>query len=65
MQDIPVVENEAKYDVKKEEQEEEEDGDLEKRRKLYVANIPWSYSAPDIVKLFSECGTVKDVEVLF
>lgn len=62
-----MVENEAKYDVKKEEQEEEEeeDGDLEKRRKLYVANIPWSYSAPDIVKLFSECGTVKDVEVLF
>ncbi|KAH7687387.1 Splicing factor 3b subunit 4 protein [Dioscorea alata] len=63
VQDIPVVENEARDGVKKEE-EEEEDGDLEKRRKLYVANIPWSYSAPDIVKLFSECGTVKDVEII-
>ncbi|KAM0935442.1 putative RNA recognition motif domain, nucleotide-binding alpha-beta plait domain superfamily [Dioscorea sansibarensis] len=61
VQDIPVVENEAKDGGK---EEEEEDGELEKRRKLYVANIPWSYSAPDIVKLFSECGTVKDVEII-
>ncbi|KAJ0970804.1 hypothetical protein J5N97_018763 [Dioscorea zingiberensis] len=69
VQDIPVAENEAKDDGKKEEEavkeeEKEKDGDAENRRKLYLANLPWSYSAPDIVKLFSECGTVKDVEII-
>ncbi|KAL5215656.1 hypothetical protein ABZP36_007057 [Zizania latifolia] len=44
------------------EEEEEEQG--EKRRKLYVANIPWSFPAPEIEKLFSQCGAVKDVEVI-
>uniref|UniRef100_A0A0D9ZPZ3 RRM domain-containing protein n=1 Tax=Oryza glumipatula TaxID=40148 RepID=A0A0D9ZPZ3_9ORYZ len=44
------------------EEEEEEGG--EKRRKLYVANIPWSFPAPEIEKLFAQCGAVKDVEVI-
>lgn len=35
------------------------------KRKLYVVNLPWSLSGPDIKNLFSECGTVKDVEVAF
>jgi hypothetical protein len=35
------------------------------KRKLYVVNLPWSLSGPDIKNLFSECGTVKDVEVTF
>jgi RNA recognition motif-containing protein len=42
-------------------EEEEEQG--EKRRKLYVANLPWSFPAPEIEKLFAQHGTVKDVEV--
>ncbi|RWV97047.1 hypothetical protein GW17_00040193 [Ensete ventricosum] len=42
--------------------EEEEIG--EKRRKVYVVNLPWDFSAPDIEKLFSQCGTVKDVEII-
>ena len=42
-------------------EEGEEQG--EKRRKLYVANLPWSFPAPEIEKLFTQHGTVKDVEV--
>ncbi|THU56782.1 hypothetical protein C4D60_Mb11t20830 [Musa balbisiana] len=42
--------------------EEEEIG--EKRRKVYVVNLPWDFSAPDIEKLFAQCGTVKDVEII-
>ncbi|CAN6276761.1 unnamed protein product [Urochloa humidicola] len=42
--------------------EEEEQG--EKRRKLYVANLPWSVPAAEIEKLFAQCGTVKDVELI-
>ncbi|KAL6838871.1 hypothetical protein ACP4OV_031307 [Aristida adscensionis] len=41
---------------------EEEQG--EKRRKLYVSNLPWSLPAPEVGKLFAQCGTVKDVEVI-
>ncbi|OAY62758.1 RNA-binding protein CP33, chloroplastic [Ananas comosus] len=44
--------------------EEEEEEEEEKRRKLYVVNLPWNFSAPDIQKLFGECGTVKDVEII-
>lgn len=44
------------------EEDEEEQG--EKRRKLYVANLPWSFPAPEIEKLFAQCGVVKDVEVI-
>lgn len=40
-----------------------EDEQGEKRRKLYVANLPWSFPAPEIEKLFAQHGTVKDVEV--
>ncbi|RLM73055.1 28 kDa ribonucleoprotein, chloroplastic [Panicum miliaceum] len=36
----------------------------EKRRKLYVANLPWSLPAPEVEKLFAQCGTVKDVELI-
>ncbi|KAL6652134.1 hypothetical protein ACP70R_011059 [Stipagrostis hirtigluma subsp. patula] len=40
------------------------EGEGEKRRKLYVSNLPWSLPAPEVEKLFAECGTVKDVEVI-
>ncbi|CAN6240694.1 unnamed protein product [Urochloa humidicola] len=41
---------------------EEEQG--EKRRKLYVTNLPWSVPAAEVEKLFAQCGTVKDVELI-
>jgi hypothetical protein len=40
---------------------EQEQG--EKRRKLYVFNLPWSLPAPEVEKLFAQFGTVKGVEV--
>ncbi|KAK1262421.1 hypothetical protein QJS04_geneDACA008819 [Acorus gramineus] len=36
----------------------------EKRRKLYVFNLPWSFSAEDIKNLFGQCGSVRDVEII-
>ncbi|KAL2348938.1 hypothetical protein Fmac_002938 [Flemingia macrophylla] len=33
-------------------------------KKLYVVNLSWSLSAPDIKDLFSQCGTVTDVEII-
>lgn len=33
------------------------------RRKLYVFNLPWSFSVAEIKNLFALCGTVADVEV--
>ncbi|XP_072955637.1 28 kDa ribonucleoprotein, chloroplastic-like [Typha angustifolia] len=55
VQELAVDENEGAVSVPAEE---------EKRRKLYVVNLPWNLSAPDIEKLFGECGTVKDVEII-
>lgn len=34
------------------------------KRKLFVLNLPWSYTVADIKDLFGQCGTVKDVEVI-
>ncbi|XP_042047290.1 29 kDa ribonucleoprotein B, chloroplastic-like [Salvia splendens] len=48
----------------------EEEGKIEKsgnaniRRKLFVLNLPWSFSVVDIKTLFSECGDVSDVEII-
>ncbi|KAL0331775.1 UNVERIFIED_CONTAM: RNA-binding protein CP33, chloroplastic [Sesamum angustifolium] len=46
------------------EEEVEESGKPESRRKLFVLNLPWSFSVADIKKLFGECGTVADVEII-
>ena len=43
--------------------EEKESVDDDSRRKLYVVNLPWNFTAPEMRELFGECGTVKDVEV--
>uniref|UniRef100_A0A0A9EK36 RRM domain-containing protein n=1 Tax=Arundo donax TaxID=35708 RepID=A0A0A9EK36_ARUDO len=42
----------------------EAEGEGEKRRKLYVSNLPWSLPASEIGKLFAQCGSVKDVEMI-
>ncbi|KAL7164858.1 hypothetical protein ACSBR2_040700 [Camellia fascicularis] len=34
------------------------------RRKLFVLNLPWSFSVDDIKNFFAECGTVSDVEII-
>lgn len=49
-----------------EEQEQAEEQISQKpnqRRKLFVLNLPWSFSVADIKKLFAESGTATDVEV--
>lgn len=55
--------------IVEEEEVEEREKDTEKsrkpnsRRKLFVLNLPWSFSVADIKTMFSECGAVSDVEV--
>ncbi|GMJ11033.1 hypothetical protein HRI_004772500 [Hibiscus trionum] len=34
------------------------------RRKLFVVNLPWSYTVADIKNLFGRCGNVTDVEII-
>ncbi|KAL4363794.1 hypothetical protein GQ457_04G036970 [Hibiscus cannabinus] len=34
------------------------------RRKLFVLNLPWSYTVADIKDLFGRCGNVTDVEII-
>uniref|UniRef100_A0A2N9G0W6 RRM domain-containing protein n=1 Tax=Fagus sylvatica TaxID=28930 RepID=A0A2N9G0W6_FAGSY len=46
------------------EEEAEQAQDANQKRKLYVVNLPWSFSVVDLRNLFSECGTVKDVDVI-
>ncbi|RWR86797.1 ribonucleoprotein A, chloroplastic [Cinnamomum micranthum f. kanehirae] len=36
----------------------------EKTGRIYVVNLPWDFTATDIKNLFSQCGTVKDTEVM-
>ncbi|KAI3693777.1 hypothetical protein L1987_76729 [Smallanthus sonchifolius] len=54
-------------------QEEEDDDDDEKleqtqkednKRKLFVLNLPWSFTVADVKTFFGECGTVADVEII-
>ncbi|XP_047947600.1 29 kDa ribonucleoprotein A, chloroplastic [Salvia hispanica] len=42
----------------------EKSGNANIRRKLFVLNLPWSFSVADIKTLFSECGDVSDVEII-
>ncbi|KAI3727927.1 hypothetical protein L6452_16549 [Arctium lappa] len=52
------------------EEEEEEEEKLEQtqkednKKKLFVLNLPWSFSVVDVKNLFGECGTVADVEII-
>ncbi|CAA7393254.1 unnamed protein product [Spirodela intermedia] len=46
------------------EAEAEEGEEDDKRRKLYVVNLPWNFTAPEMRDLFGQCGTVKDVEII-
>ncbi|KAL8207921.1 hypothetical protein R6Q57_007333 [Mikania cordata] len=56
-QDITVVEDEE------EEKLEQNQKEINKR-KLFVLNLPWSFTASDVKNFFGECGTVADVEII-
>ncbi|MQL71859.1 hypothetical protein Taro_004229 [Colocasia esculenta] len=58
------VVDEQQQDSADKEGEEAENGADDKRRKLYVVNIPWDFTAPEMRELFGQCGTVKDVEII-
>lgn len=58
MQDAVAVEEEENEDEALELEEKEE-----KRRKLFVVNLPWGFSAANIEKLFVGCDAFKDVVV--
>ncbi|XP_071708492.1 28 kDa ribonucleoprotein, chloroplastic-like [Rutidosis leptorrhynchoides] len=34
------------------------------QKRLFVLNLPWSFSADELKNLFSECGTVEDAEII-
>uniref|UniRef100_A0A7N0UW44 RRM domain-containing protein n=1 Tax=Kalanchoe fedtschenkoi TaxID=63787 RepID=A0A7N0UW44_KALFE len=60
-QDVAVLEKQQ------EAAQEEVPGDAaaeEIKRKLFVGNLPWALSVLEIKKLFSDCGTVVDVEFI-
>ncbi|KAK6119497.1 hypothetical protein DH2020_002021 [Rehmannia glutinosa] len=46
------------------EEEVEKSEKQDNRRKLFVLNLPWSFSVADIKKVFGECGGVEDVEII-
>ncbi|KAG9134424.1 hypothetical protein Leryth_026088 [Lithospermum erythrorhizon] len=37
---------------------------VNQKRKLFVLNLPWTYTVVDIINLFGQCGTVSDVEII-
>lgn len=62
-----AVEEEVAVEQQVEEEEEEDEDEQEiinLKKKLFVLNLPWSFTVVDVKNLFGECGTVSDVEVL-
>ncbi|CAH1451288.1 unnamed protein product [Lactuca virosa] len=54
IQEVPVEENEKSEEPQKE----------VVQNRLFVLNLPWSFVVDDLKKLFSECGTVEDAEII-
>ncbi|XP_076941840.1 28 kDa ribonucleoprotein, chloroplastic-like [Bidens hawaiensis] len=56
--------------VEEEEEDEEEEVKLKQtqkednKRKLFVLNLPWSFSVADVKDFFGACGSVADVEII-
>ncbi|KAM0045664.1 putative RNA recognition motif domain, nucleotide-binding alpha-beta plait domain superfamily [Helianthus debilis subsp. tardiflorus] len=38
--------------------------EIPQNNRLFVLNLPWSYSSDDLKNLFGECGTVEDAEII-
>ncbi|KVH90187.1 Nucleotide-binding, alpha-beta plait [Cynara cardunculus var. scolymus] len=49
--------------VEEEEQSEKPQEEILQKR-LFVLNLPWTYSVDELKNLFSECGTVEDAEII-
>ncbi|KAL6985766.1 hypothetical protein U1Q18_019139 [Sarracenia purpurea var. burkii] len=47
-----------------EENPEQKTQEPNQRKKLFLLNLPWSFTVDDIKNLFGECGTVADVEII-
>ncbi|CAM8877835.1 hypothetical protein QQ045_019336 [Rhodiola kirilowii] len=63
-QDVAVVKEEQKKVAEEVETEEAAAAAENLKRKLFVGNLPWTLTVLDIKKLFSDCGTVVDVEYI-
>ncbi|KAK9984996.1 hypothetical protein SO802_034521 [Lithocarpus litseifolius] len=59
-----VLYSAVQEEVVVEEEEAEQTEDSNQKRKLYVVNLPWSFSVADLKNLFDECGTVKVVDII-
>ncbi|KAI3706902.1 hypothetical protein L6452_24963 [Arctium lappa] len=49
--------------VEKEEESEKPQNEILQKR-LFVLNLPWSYTVDELKSLFGECGTVQDAEII-
>ncbi|KAI3822330.1 hypothetical protein L1987_09919 [Smallanthus sonchifolius] len=43
---------------------EQTEKEIRQNNRVFVLNLPWSYSADDLKNLFAECGTVQDAEII-
>ncbi|KAF5182866.1 29 kDa ribonucleoprotein [Thalictrum thalictroides] len=62
VQEVAVEETQEEVPLKV--TQEQEGSSDEKKKKLFIVNLPWGYAVSDIKKLLGECGTVKDVEII-
>ncbi|KAI7752093.1 hypothetical protein M8C21_023104 [Ambrosia artemisiifolia] len=61
---VPVSATQQEFAVLEEEDKLEQPLKEDNKRKLFVLNLPWSYTVADVKNLFGECGTVADVEII-
>ncbi|KAK1408938.1 hypothetical protein QVD17_41108 [Tagetes erecta] len=50
--------------VNQEDEKLEQTQKEDNKRKLFVLNLPWSFTVADVKNFFGECGTVADVEII-
>ncbi|XP_076881422.1 RNA-binding protein CP33, chloroplastic-like [Bidens hawaiensis] len=55
---VAVEDDEEEVKILKQTQKEDN------KRKLFVLNLPWSFTAVDVKEFFGECGSVADVEII-
>ncbi|XP_047324042.1 29 kDa ribonucleoprotein A, chloroplastic [Impatiens glandulifera] len=54
----------AVQEISVQDEEEEQSQNSNQRKKLFVLNLPWSFTVEEIKNIFGECGTVADVEII-
>lgn len=60
---ISATQQELSVAVNQEDEKDEQTQKEDNKRKLFVVNLPWSFTVADVKSFFGECGTVADVEV--